>query len=59
MFFFPDKSASFEVLNDSEHAKREFTRVGVQPLLTALSEAALIADDLRAESILLLCFGLL
>lgn len=31
---------------------------GVQPLLTALSEAALIADDPRAESIPLLCFGL-
>lgn len=57
-FFFLTNLSSFEVLNDSEHAKLEFTRVGVQPLLTALSEAALIADDLRAGSSLLLSLAL-
>lgn len=53
--FFFDKSASFEVLNDSLHVRCEFIKsYSSASAPTVSSKTALIGDDLKAESNLLL-----
>lgn len=52
---FFDKSASFEVLNDSLHVRCEFIKsYSSASAPTVSSKTALIGDDLKAESTLLL-----
>lgn len=54
-FFFFDKSASFEVLNDSLHVRCEFIKsYSSASAPTVSSKTALIGDDLKAKSNLLL-----